>query len=369
MAKKRMKISKKLFPSAAMIVVLTCGALVTNAQYNITAMLPSGSIYMRSQLWLLSVANTGRYYVQAKMQFELKDIDTRQTVLTGVSGLFTLPPGVKNIDAKALEPVQYNTSTGIAGASPNSFIPPGRYRLCYQLYVTAGETVVPAADDCEQIEVEPLSPPLLTMPENDSLVTVATPNFTWSPPAPAAMFSNLNYSFQLAELYDGQSVNDAMQKNLPLQQSQGIQQPFFTYPLQGPQLVAGKKYVWQIIAKDQQRFAARSEVWMFKMGETKKITVNTNGVYLLMDEHVIGSAYIDAGMLHIKYISKTAAQQAPFIIKDEKGSALTTIQLAIKQGDNFLDIPLNGRFASGQKYTVQVTDTNGISSSITFTIK
>lgn len=340
-----------------------------HAQYNIVTILPSGSIYMRSQLWLLSVSNTGRNTVQAKMQLQLTDIYTRQTVLTAVSGNFTLSPGVKRIDARALEPVQYNGPGGMIDQSPNSFIPPGRYRLCYQLYITTGEVLTPAADDCQQIEVEPLSPPVLTTPENDSVIAVARPNFTWVPPAPVAMFAGLNYDFQLSELYDGQSANDAIQKNLPLQQAKGIQQPFFTYPLQGPQLEKGKKYVWQVTAKDQQRFAARSEAWVFKMADVKNIPVNGSNVYLLMDDHISGTAYIDAGMLHIKYVSSTAARQAPVVIKNATGSVITTIQVAIKQGDNFLDIPLNGRFTSNQTYTVQMTDTNGTTSSVTFTIK
>lgn len=353
------------------MLALVCllGITVLHAQYNIVTMLPSGSIYMRSQLWLLSVSNTARNTVQAKMQLELIDLDTRQTVLTAVSGDFTLPPGVKRIDARALEPVQYNGSRGMIDQSPNSFISPGRYRLCYQLYITTGKVLTPVADDCQQIEVEPLSPPILTTPENDSAITVATPNFTWVPPAPTAMFSSLNYDFQLSELYEGQSINDAIQKNLPLQQAQNIQQPFFTYPLQGRQLEKGKKYVWQVTAKDQQHFAARSEVWVFKMADIKNVTVNSNNVYLLMDDRIAGSADIDAGMLYIKYVSTTNTRQVPVVIKNAAGSIIATVPVAIKQGDNFLDIPLNGRFASSQTYTVQITDTYGKTSSVTFTIK
>ena len=367
--KKLMMIQKNHWRRWALTLKFVLALVIVQAQYNITAMLPSGSIYMRSQLWALSVSNTSRSPVEGKLQMEVKDLYTHETILSAVSGTFTIAPGVKAVESRAIQPVQYNGSTVVTDRSPNGFLPVGHYRVCYQLFIILHNISTLAADDCEQIEIEPLSPPVLTMPENDSVVTTLTPNFTWAPPAPTAMFTNLNYDFLLSEIYEGQSINDAIQKNLPLQQAQGLQQPFLTYPLQGPQLEKGKRYVWQIIAKDQQKFAVRSEAWTFRVGTKKVVPAVGNAVYLLMDERSGSAATIEPGVLHIKYVSSVQAQQIPVVFKDENGTVITTVKQQIKQGDNFLDITLGNRFQHNRNYTVVITDSNGRTSALTFTIK
>jgi hypothetical protein len=218
--------------------------------------------------------------------------------------------------------------------------------------------------------VEPLSPPLLTMPEDDSVVTVTQPNFTWLPPTPLNMFSNLTYDFLISEVNDGQSLTDAIQKNLPIQQAQGLQQPFLTYPLTGPQLEAGKTYAWQVIARNQSQYAAKSDVWSFRtVGKKDSVGINSS-MYIVMDEHSGGSTGMaDSGTLYVKYVSETSVYTAAVTIKDLRGNVLMTAQVKIKQGDNYLTIPLSGAFQRKQKYLAVFVDRNGKQTAATFTIK
>jgi hypothetical protein len=338
-------------------------------QFNIVPV-PAGNIYLKSQLWNLSVSNTGTGTVQARINANMKDVQTNLTVLSAMTGFFTLPPGMRAVQMQSLEPILYNYGSGmVPDRSADGMLPLGKYQVCYQLILVNGENQTIIADDCEEIEVEPLSPPLLSMPENDSLVQTANPSFTWTPPTPMAMFGDLNYDLLISELNDGQSITDAIQKNLPFQQAQGLQQPFFSYPLQGPQLEEGKNYVWQIVARDRQQYAAKSEVWIFRMPDKKIIPPLSSLVYLVMDDKSNGGGVIDPGILHLKYISSATAHQASILIKDENGSLLQTAQLPIRQGDNYLDIPLNGRFQSKHNYTAIIQDTDGKTSSLAFTIK
>jgi len=352
------------------IFLLSCFFITASlsAQVNITATLPSGALYLRSQLWNLTISNNNNVPIDVSMQMEMKDIQTHQTVLSATSGIFSLLPGVKITQSEMLEPLQYFSSAGGADRSGNGFLSVGQYQVCYQLYRVLHTEKTLLADDCEQLEVEPMSQPVLTSPENDSVISLNNPTFTWTAPTPIMMFVDLNYDLIIAEVNNGQSPGEAIRKNIPFAQASNIQQPFFNLSIQGPQLEKDKVYAWQIVAKDQQRFAARSEVWTFKTG-TKADKIETgNFTYLLMEGNVAGVGTSEKDVLHIKYVSNMAVHIVPIIFRDETGHTVYKTKREIKQGDNLLDIPLNSRFTAGKKYTVSIAE-NERSSSLIFTIK
>lgn len=339
-----------------------------SAQVNVTATLPSGALYLRSQLWNLTISNNNTVPVDVTMQMEMKDIQTHQTVLSATSGIFSLQPGVRVTQSETLEPLQYFSSNAVTDRSANGFLSVGQYQVCYQLYRVLHAEKTLLADDCEQLEVEPMSQPLLTSPENDSVIAVNNTVFTWTGPTPAMMFTDLNYDLIISEVNNGQSPSEAIRKNIPFEQASNIQQPFFNLPLQGPQLEKDKIYAWQIVAKDQQRFAARSEVWTFRTGsKTDKIETG-NFTYLLLEGNGVGVGVSEKDALHIKYVSNISAHTVPVIFRDETGRTIYKTKKEIKQGDNLIDLPLNNRFVAGKKYTVSIGE-NGRSSSLTFTIK
>ncbi|MHA4808144.1 hypothetical protein ACX0G9_08550 [Flavitalea flava] len=340
-----------------------------HGQFNIVPV-QTGGLYLKAQLWNVSISNTSVSAVEATIHIEMKDIQTHQTVLSAISAPFHVPQGVKMVQMQALEPIIYTYGSGtVVDRSSNGMLPLGKFQVCYQLIWTYGENQTAAADDCEEIEVEPLSPPLLTMPDNDSVVIRSNPDFTWMPPAPISMFSDLNYDLLISPLYDGQSISDAITKNLPLQQAQGLRQPFFTFPIQGPQLEEGKKYVWQVIAKDRQQYGAKSEIWSFRMPDKKTTIPGNNLVYLLMDGKGNGREIIEPEFLHIKFISEIAAHEVSLILKDEKGIVQYKTKLIIRQGDNYLHIPLNRKFQSKNTYTAIIQSPDGRMNSLSFTIK
>jgi hypothetical protein len=342
---------------------------LVRGQFNI-AILPTGGLYLRSQLWNISISNTSTATVEATIHLEMKDIQTRQTVLSAQTAPFRVTPGVKKIQLSGIEPVIYNAGPGMSGdRSSNATLPIGKYQVCYQLIWKYGENQTAAADDCDEIEVEPLSPPLLTMPENDSVVTTLRPQFTWVPPAPLSMFGDLNYDLLISPVYEGQSITDAIRQNLPLQQGEGLRQPAFNYPLQGPQLEKGKRYVWQVIARDRMQYAVKSEVWAFRTGDTTAAGPGDNLVYLLMDGRGHGREVIQEGMLHIKYVSALAAHSATLVIRSEEGTVLSNTKQSLRQGDNYLHVSLSGKFQRKHNYTAVLQEPDGSVVTVSFTIK
>jgi hypothetical protein len=343
-------------------------ALVRGQQFGIVPLVVS-PIYLKSQLWNVSISNTGAP-AEVRLQLDMKDIQTHQSVLSAASGAFRVQKGASIMQQAALEPITYvYNSPVVVDRTPSGPLPVGQYQVCYELLLISGETQGVIAEDCEEIAVEPLSPPVLTMPEDDSLVSVTQPNFMWLPPTPVTMFSNLTYDIIIAEVADGQSLSDAIQKNLPVQQAQGLQQPFLTYPMTGPQLDTGKTYAWQVVAMDGSQYAAKSDVWSFRTG-LKKLSAELNtSKYILMDGHASGVGYADSAMLYLKYVSSAAVNQATVQVKDMRGSVLMMTTCIVKQGDNYLNIPLSGNFEQKQKYIAVLTDKSGRETAVTFTIK
>jgi hypothetical protein len=352
-----------------LMALLLLPVTLVRGQFNI-AILPTGGLYLRSQLWNISISNTSTATVEATIHLEMKDIQTRQTVLSAQTAPFRVTPGVKKIQLSGIEPVIYNAGPGMSGdRSSNATLPIGKYQVCYQLIWKYGENQTAAADDCDEIEVEPLSPPLLTMPENDSVVTTLRPQFTWVPPAPLSMFGDLNYDLLISPVYEGQSITDAIRQNLPLQQGEGLRQPAFNYPLQGPQLEKGKRYVWQVIARDRMQYAVKSEVWAFRTGDTTAAGPGDNTVYLVMDGRSGGSEAIAPDILHIKYTSATSAHTAVLVLKAEDGTTMARKNISLQQGDNYLHISLSGKFQSKLRYTAVLQEPDGKAASLSFTIK
>ncbi|MDO6433982.1 hypothetical protein Q4E93_25465 [Flavitalea sp. BT771] len=363
-----MHISGNHLRKPVLVTFLWLPFILAKAQFNV-AILPTGGIYLRSQLWNVSVSNTSTATVEATLHLDMKDIQTRQTVLSGQSAPFRVTPGVKKIQMSSIEPIVYNYGPGVvADRSANGTLPIGKYQLCYRLIWTYGENQTAAADDCDEIEVEPLSPPLLTMPENDSVVARSNPDFTWVPPAPLSMFGDLRYDLLISPVFEGQSITDAIQQNLPVQQAQGLQQPFFSYPLQGPQLEMGKRYAWQIIARDRAQYAVKSEVWTFRTGDKTALATAGSVVYLLMDSKTTGREMVEGDTLRLKYVA-AAASSADLLLTTQDGKEMTRKTMSLRQGDNFLIIPLNRKFQSKHTYIAALQEPGGARAAVSFTIQ
>lgn len=339
------------------------------AQITMTALLPPGGLFLRSQLWNVSISKAGGSSAEFQVRLQLKDLQTQQVVLSALSGPFTINNGVSIVRPQSFEPVKYTGTTLSFDPSSNGFLPVGQYQVCYQLLPYAAYKLEVLADDCEQVQVEPLNPPILILPENDSVITTKTPGFNWTPPSPPAMFSGLNYDISVCEIYKNQSPQEAMQNNLPVQQATYLSQPFFVYPLQGVPLEKGKTYAWQIIAKDQQRPAARSEIWSFRTGDKTDTLKETNTVYLLIDDNSHSAGIADSGFVRIKYISYNQTHQVAISVKDETGKVIISGRREIRQGDNYLSVPLDGRFKEAHHYTLVLADKKDKTHTLMFTVR
>jgi len=56
-------------------------------------------------------------------------------------------------------------------------------------------------------------------------------------------------------------------------------------------------------------------------------------------------------------------------LKTEDGKTAATTKLSLRQGDNYLHIPLNGKFQSKHSYAAVLQEPDGSAVAVAFTIK
>ena len=129
-------------------------------------------------------------------------------------------------------------------------------------------------------------PPLLNLPTNNTKINILDPTnipFTWTPRhagSPNAAFTT-NYVFRLIELAPNASIQAANAAFLsqPVLFETTLTQNQFVYGPAEPSLLAGRKYAWQVQARDTEgrdlfRNNGKSEVFVFQYGDALGVPRN-----------------------------------------------------------------------------------------------
>jgi hypothetical protein len=331
---------------------------LTQAQVTINAQLPPAGLVQKDQLWNLIVVNNKADILDVSIKMNLQDAQTGQVVLSASSGNILLSKGVKILTARDIQPVLYNYN--VQDLSRN-FLPMGNYVACYRLINNIGEKQEVLGEDCININIDPLSPPLLNTPTDKADIQTEYPQFSWMPPSPFDMFSNLSYDLLVTELLPNQTAIDAIQYNTAVYSKTNITQPYENYSSSFAKLEAGKTYAWQVIAKNGVSYAAKTEVWTFKITNEKPETKVTSMVYI-----TLGTMSNESGMynlkgdnLNIKYYAYEEENQASIKIKKMNGEVMQELKQKIQYGDNFFNVKLNKNINKETQYLIELVTVDG----------
>jgi len=342
--------------------------LLLEGQVTVSVQLPPAGMIQKDQLWNLVLVNNGNETLEISVSLNLQDAVTGQTVLSAGSRSFALGKGVKMLSSLDVQPVQYNY---LAAEFTSNYIPLGSYIACYRILKNMGEVAKPIADECVRVNISPLSPPLLNTPPDKSVVSTAYPQFSWLPPSPAEMFSNLNYDIAVTEVLQGQSPAEAIVNNAPAYTNGNIKNPFENYPSSFSSLQAGKLYAWQVTARNGLNYSAQTEVWTFTLGpaDSANTTTASTAYISLNDDGSGGVNFINDKNLFIKYYSFFKEHETSVKILSPNGKPMQEIKQKIIYGDNFLLFRLNRSIGEGKVYTLEITDPRQIKHRVQFSIK
>ncbi len=327
-------------------------SLRAGAQVSMTVQLPPAGVLFKAQLWnivLVSASNRTEY---VKITLRLMDAKTNQPVLTGITRSIILPKGAKQLQVADVMPVQYEYLSAAIDRSVNGMLTAGNYLACYSLYVENDKTGNQPGEDCIPFTVEPVSPPLLNMPANGSVLETTLPQFTWLPPAPLNMFNDLNYELILTEVHQNQSIQEAVQQNIAIYRAPYVKNIFVNYPAGAVALDTSKQYAWTVIARNGPIFAAQTEVWTFRVrGVNKVLHASDNSAYVQLRKELDGTV-VTCSRLQCGYTNETSdnAIRYEVIALEDNNQAVATGTLNIQRGANLLEAPLGKNLASGKSY-------------------
>jgi hypothetical protein len=351
------------------LILLIVGGILWNGPLNgqvvITPQVPSPGAFTKPQLWNLAMINTSGQTLTVRIQLTITERNTNQPVLTGVSRFFVLENGARQITHLDASPIVYQNASPSyqVDNSPNGFLPVGVFNICYTVNYQVQDALETLADECQTIEVEPMSPPQLIIPADSEKVSSNRPMFTWTPPMPYQFFSGLSYEFSLVEVMPYQAAAEAIQLNVPLYRKTGLYQTQLQYPEAVAGLDTGKLYAWRIFASNNTLPIASSEVWTFRV-DAEHNTVATgrrNGAYIELNESGNTGLAIVEGVLQMAFDNRNNAKELKLKFKELSSTGARPVNMTIESlplqfGKNYLKVDLqkSGQFKSGTNYLMEV---------------
>ena len=350
---------------------LFCCCLVFG-QLNLVLQVPPLGVMQKAQLWNMALVYTGNG-ANVAVQLTLLSAKDNQPVMTATTRSIFLTKGTTVLTPKEASPVQYNyLSPTFIDRDPNGFLPAGNYKACYSV-VSTGHGISMLAEECIPIEVQPLSPPQLVTPGDKDTVPTAYPQFSWIPPVPLNLFSNLNYDLTLVEVLPGQAPREAIQQNIPFYSIGHYKDVVHLYPSSNRPLDTGRVYAWRIVAKNDQEFIDESDVWTFQLRKAKRDSlVIPDDAYIPLrrsNEPAAGVRAVSSGLLAIKYYSFAKTHDTTVNFYGPAGQLVRSVSKRIVYGENYLLFKIDAVFEKKKVYRVEIADERSYKNTASFTIQ
>jgi hypothetical protein len=232
---------------------------------------------------------------------------------------------------------------------------------------------MPLAEDCIPVEVQPLSPPLLNAPADGAVVETPYPQFTWLPPMPVNLFSNLKYQLIVAEVLPGQSSGKAIQQNMPVYNANNGNIPFNNYPASNKSLDTGRLYAWRIVVKNENDFITQSDVWTFRIRKPQvQISQQDGNAYVKLEKGPEVGYVQCKGSLRFAYNNDAGDTVLPYTLTDAgegRGNIVKTDSVSVQRGQNFIELDFlnKGNLSTGKVYLLQIINSRKETWGIKFT--
>ncbi|MFT3683037.1 MAG: hypothetical protein QM791_22445 [Ferruginibacter sp.] len=355
------------------VVLLLATVSVVKAQLSLQPNLPASGLVQQTQLWNLIVINSAAQQYQCRLDLILRDRLTNMEVLTATTNTFFVNPGAERISIEKLNPLQYNYIQNGIDIRPQGLLPAGNYTVCYSLYVIGGH--INPADECIQFETEPLSPPMLVNPPDSSVLVTQPGLFSWVPPAPANMFTQLQYDVLIVPVNDNQTASEAIQYNVPFYSAGNQAGTSLTYPTSASAFEKDKWYAWQVVARDERNYAGKTETWVFKLSSADSVQFIEAAPYIKMKKNPREIGIAPEGVIKLSYINETSQKEVLLVVSDpadmHEETTAVKMKIKLKPGENLIYKDLKNRLKmqEGRVYIAKITNSRNEHWQAQFTFK
>lgn len=322
--------------------------LTAQAQLSMTLQVPPAGVLIKNQLWNMVLVNGSEIRALVRVNLVLLDAATNQPVLTATSAPISIPKGARQLQSKDLSPVRYTYSVPVAGMDmdPNGMLPAGSYLACYSI-LNVEKADATMLENCIALNIDPMSPPLLNTPADGEVLLTKYPQFTWLPPTPAGIFNDLGYAMVVVEVLPGQGSGDAIQQNLPVYSAGYTRDRYTNYPASFRSLDTSKLYAWRVIALNNGKAVALSEIWTFRVAPVKAgERPKPAETYLALKRDQDAAIATGGKVLRLAYDNPAADTVINYSItslEDAGNPVVQQGQLKIRYGSNLVQVPLQRR--------------------------
>lgn len=351
------------------VTLLVFSSLLLPAQYAIQPLTMGAGVIQKNQLWNVLLVNSSNTPISCRIDLIIREKISGLEQITASTSTFSLPKGAKQINSQLIGTVRYNYFNQISPRLSDELLPVGNYMACYRLY--SGDVVKSnlLAEECVQFDVEPITEPILVQPTDSSQLAEIPKQFSWIPPTPTTLFNQLRYDITITEIPEGQKAKEAIENNTPVYTELNLLSNQLTTSQLSETLKKDKWYAWQVTAKDDKNYSRKTEVWVFKIKDSARITQPDISSYFLLEDNSNYSRLltIKKDQLLIKYysfLSEYSAKIQVTTVADSK--TLFETNERIVYGDNFLKIKLPFEVQKGILYVLSFKDKMGITHSLKF---
>lgn len=347
------------------------GVLPATAQVTMTLQVPPTGVLLKNQLWNMLLVNSSTLTLTVRVNMVLVDERDNQIVLSATTAPITLSKGARQLLAKDVGPIQYAYGAAAyhVDGNPNGLLPAGTFQACYTLVSAYKEGNL--AESCFQLNVDPLSPPLLNTPSDEGKIYSFYPQFTWLPPTPPALFNDLSYAMVLVKILPGQAKGDALQDNVPVYTGTFLKNLYLNYPSSYPALDTGVTYAWRIVALNAGQPQAMSDIWTFRvMGPVLPPAKRQDNSYVALQRGQSPSIASTTGVLMVNYDNRASDTAAQYTITSLQEAGNPVVQqglVRLRYGQNLIQLPLNGGFGPHKVYLFQLLNSRGEAWTLKFT--
>jgi hypothetical protein len=361
-----------MYKKNLLLCMLILGTLLSTAQISITLQVPPVGALVKTQLWNMLLVNSGGRSLSVRIRLTLLDEKTNQPVLTASTLPFILDKGARQIQAKDLGPIEYayNGPAALIDHDPNGMLPVGSYQACYTVANGEGVSMV---ENCILLSVDPLSPPLLNTPADEANIYTAYPQFTWLPPTPISIFSDLSFDLVLVEVLAGQGKADAIEQNIPVYNGGFIRNPYMNYSSSYRSLDTARTYAWRIVAMNGSQPVAMSDIWTFHVVRAPLTALHTtHEPYLSLKRNLDPSVAAGSTTMRLTYDNVPADTVVHYTItslNDPGNPVVQQGQLSLTRGQNLLQVTLSqsGGYTRKKVYLFRLVNGRNESWTLKFT--
>lgn len=325
------------------ILLLLAGSI--QAQVSITLQVPPVGVVQKPQLWNMVLVNGSNASYNAEVTITLLNTADNVPVMTATGRMVTLAKGARQLKYADFTPVNYKYLSAVFNGDlrPEGFLPAGAYTVCYTVSRWISDYTEVMAEECINLEIQPLSPPVLNTPYDGEVLDVRTPQFTWLPPSPVQLLGDLNYDIVITRLGTGQNPVSAVQQNMPVYNAGRYRKNFLNYPASAAVLDTGVTYAWCVVAKNSNQVIAQSDVWTFHVnGNNRPVTQPVAAAYVELQRAESAGAAVCVGNVNIAYTNNALDTSVHYLlrsIEEGKNQVLSEGRFLVNSGNNFLTLP------------------------------